>query len=131
MSKISSKHLATVLVDECEDVTRAELVKIIDAFVGELAARGIMHQWREIEREIHGAWRRKFGAANVTIVSAHPLTVGMRKAIESSAPGADITERIDERLMGGAILRVDDRRIDASVAGILQRLKQSLDIAAS
>ena len=131
MAKLTPRHLATVLVDECVDATRAELVKIIDAFVGELAARGMMHKWRDVEREIHGAWKRKFGAANVTVVSAHPLTVAMRKAIEANAPGADITERIDERLMGGAVIRIDDRRIDASVAGILQRLKQSLDSAAS
>ncbi len=131
MPKLTPRHLATVLVDQCVDVTRAELVKIIDAFVGELAERGMMHKWRDVEREIHGAWKRKFGAANVTIVSAHPLTVAMRKAIEANAPGADITERIDERLMGGAVIRIDDRRIDASVAGILQRLKQSLDNAAS
>lgn len=127
MPKLTPRHLATVLVDQCVDVTRAELVKIIDAFVGELAARGMMHKWRDVEREIHGAWKRKFGAANVTIVSAHPLTVAMRKAIEANAPGADITERIDERLMGGAVIRIDDRRIDASVAGTLQRLKYHLE----
>lgn len=127
MPKLTPRHLATVLVDQCVDVTRAELVKIIDAFVGELAARGMMHKWRDVEREIHGAWKRKFGAASVTIVSAHPLTVAMRKAIEANAPGADITERIDERLMGGAVMRIDDRRIDASVAGTLQRLKVHLE----
>lgn len=127
MPKLSPRHLATVLVDECADVTRAESVKIIDAFVRELSTRGMMHTWRDVEREIHSAWKRKFGAASVTIVSAHPLTVAMRKAIEKNAPGADITERIDERLMGGAVIRIDDRRIDASVAGTLQRLKYHLE----
>ncbi len=112
---------------ECEDVTRAELVKIVKAFVDELAARGWTHQWRDIEREVHGAWKRKYGAASVTIVSAHPLAATLRKSIETAAPGADIVERVDERLMGGAVVRIDDRRIDASVAGTLQRLKLHLE----
>lgn len=114
-------------MEQCEDVTRAELVKIMNAFVAELAVRGWTHHWRDIERELHGAWKRKYGAANVTIVSAHPLAASLRKSIEASAPGADIVERVDERLMGGAVIRIDDRRIDASVAGSLQRLKLHLE----
>ena len=102
-------------------------MKIMNAFVAELAARGWVHLWRDIERELHGAWKRKYGAANVTIVSAHPLAISLRRTIETSAPGADVVERVDERLMGGAVIRIDDRRIDASVAGSLQRLKLHLE----
>lgn len=127
MAKTNSRKLADLLVEQCEDVTRAELVKIMTAFVSELAARGWMHQWREIERELHGAWKRKYGAVSVTVVSAHPLAASLRKSIEAAAPGADIVERVDERLMGGAVIRIDDRRIDASVAGSLQRLKLHLE----
>ncbi len=127
MASTNSRKLADLLVKECEDVTRAELVKIVKAFVDELAARGWTHQWRDIEREVHGAWKRKYGAASVTIVSAHPLAATLRKSIETAAPGADIVERVDERLMGGAVVRIDDRRIDASVAGTLQRLKLHLE----
>ncbi len=124
---MTSRKLADLLVKQCEDVTRGELVKIMNAFVAELAARGWVHLWRDIERELHGAWKRKYGAANVTIVSAHPLAISLRKTIETSAPGADVVERVDERLMGGAVIRIDDRRIDASVAGSLQRLKLHLE----
>jgi F0F1-type ATP synthase delta subunit len=127
MATLSNRHLADLLVAQCEDVTRAELTKIIDAFVQELTTRGWMHRWRDIEYEIHGAWKRKYGAANITIVSAHPLATALRKSIEAAAPGADIVERVDERLMGGAVIRIDDRRIDASVAGSLQRLKLHLE----
>lgn len=114
-------------MEQCHNATRAEIVAIMKSFVSELARRGWMHHWRDIEREIHGVWKRKYGAAHVTIVSAHPLAASLRKAIEAAAPGADIVERVDERLMGGAVIRIDDRRIDASVAGSLQRLKFHLE----
>jgi F0F1-type ATP synthase delta subunit len=131
MAKLTPKILAAILVEQANGATKAELTKLIKAFVAELAARGLLHRWRDIEREIHGAWRRKFGAATVTVVSTHQLTRSLMNQIEASAPGAEVIERIDERLMGGAIIRIDDRRIDGSVAGMLQRLKQSLDRAAS
>ncbi len=129
MASNMNRQLAELLVHECEDLSRTELVKVVKAFVSELALRGWIYRWRDIEREVHGAWQRKYGAAHVTVVSAHPLTVALRKSIEAAAPGAEILERVDERLMGGAIIRIDDRRIDASIAGSLQRLKIHLEKA--
>lgn len=129
MPKLTPKHLARILVDVAAVATKAELPKIMNAFVKELRDRGVFHRWREIEREIHGVWRRKFGVATVTVVSTHPLTRALMNQLETVAPGAEVVERIDERLMGGMIVRLDDRRIDGSVAGRLQRLKGALDRA--
>ena len=129
MASNVNRKLADLLVLQSEGLSRTELVKVMKAFVSELGARGWTYRWRDIERELHGAWQRKYGAANVTVVSAHPLTVALRKSIEAAAPGADIVERVDERLMGGVIIRIDDRRIDASIAGSLQRLKIHLEKA--
>lgn len=131
MAKLTPKVLARILVDSASARTKADLPQIMNAFVQELAVRGLMHRWRDIEREIHAAWRKKFGVASVTLVSTHQVPRSVMNQIETLAPGAEIIERIDERLMGGAIIRIDDRRIDGSVAGMLQRLKQSLDKSAS
>lgn len=131
MSKLTPRQLASVLVDHAEGSTKPELEKLMKAFVAELAQRNMLTQWRAIEREIHGAWKRKFGAANVTVVSTHKMTRAMMDKVEALAPGAEIVERVDERLMGGAIIRIDDRRIDGSVMGALQRLKQHLEKAIS
>lgn len=127
MTNITNAQLADVLVSQCDGSTRTESKKIVQGFVAELGRRGWIHRWRDIEREIGGAWKRKYGVSNVTVVTAHPMTATLRKEIEALAPGADIVERVDERLMGGGVIRIDDRRIDASVAGALQRLKQCLE----
>lgn len=131
MQRISNRKLADLLVEHAAEKPRAEMTKVIQSFVKELAALGLMHQWRNIEHELHGAWKRKFGAANITVVSAHGITATARRMLEELAPGADLVERVDERLMGGAIVRIDDRRIDGSLMGALQRLKQTLDRSAS
>lgn len=127
MPKLTPRQLATVLVEQAVTVSAADLPRLLKGFVAELSTRNMLHQWRAIEREIHGAWKRKFGAANITVVSTHKLTRTMMSNLEALAPGADIVEKVDERLMGGAIVRIDDRRIDGSVLGALQRLKQHLD----
>jgi F0F1-type ATP synthase delta subunit len=127
MAKKIHRAYAEALLAACEGATgKAQLTSIAKAFVHELAERGMVNEWRGIEREIDGAWKRAYGASTITVVSAHPLTPSLRKEIESLAPHADLVERVDERLMGGVVIRVDDRRIDASVAGSLQRLKSHL-----
>lgn len=124
---LSDQQLADVYVAACDGATKAQVKTIASAFVEELAARGWTHRWRNVARAIDASWKKRYGAANVVVVSAHPLSSSMRKSLEEAAPGADIIERVDERLMGGAVVRIDDRRIDASVAGALQRLKTCLE----
>jgi len=91
-----------------------------------LADKKLLGRVRDLEKEIGEAWKAKFGASKVTIVSAHPLTKKARLEIEEFAKGAELIERVDERLMGGAVIRADERRIDGSLIGSLQRLKNAL-----
>lgn len=100
--------------------------KIVAEFAKYLALNGLLVKWREIEREIGSAWKRRFGVSQVTVVSAHPLTAAARKALEAASHGADIAERVDERVMAGAVIRIDDRRIDGTLAGRISRLKHEL-----
>jgi len=39
----------------------------------------------------------------------------------------DLTEQVDESLIGGAILRLGDKQLDASVARQIKDLKQSFN----
>jgi F-type H+-transporting ATPase subunit delta len=38
----------------------------------------------------------------------------------------DLTERVNENLIGGFILRIDDRQLDASVATQLRKVREEL-----
>lgn len=120
------KDIARLLVNELADLPAKEVSVKMKEIVKYLSEKGLMTRWRELEKEIHLAWKEKFGASKVTIVSAHPLPQKTYQILEEFAPGAEFTERVDDRLMGGAIIRIDDRRIDGSVIGALQRLKNVL-----
>lgn len=126
MKKINAKKLATVLVEELEGKNQKESEKILHDFVEYLATRRLLSYWREIVRAIDGVWKTKYGVASVLICSASPLSEKTRKTLEKISCGAEIIETVDPELIGGAVVRVDDRIFDGSIAGALNNLKQSL-----
>ena len=68
-------------------------------------------------------------AGKAEVTSALPLAVDEQAAIRAdfAARGApDVDFRVDPRILGGLIVRVGDRVVDASVSAQLESLKQSL-----
>ena len=71
------------------------------------------------------------GIVPVTLISAVPLNSTTRetimKKIKASVKGElEVKEIIDESLIGGFIVRMDDKQIDASVSSQFSNLKQRL-----
>lgn len=120
------RGVATVIVELMADKTEAQLKELMPEVIAYLAERNLLNRWRDVEQEIHEVWRKKFGVSRVTVAAAHPLTKEVKTQLEKVVQGADLTVIVDERLMGGAVVRIDERRIDGSVLGALTRLKQTL-----
>jgi F0F1-type ATP synthase delta subunit len=124
--KKSMRGLARVIVQESIGKSPKELELFMTETVAYLASKGLLGRWRDLERSINNAWREQRGVSKITIATAHPLTAATRAKIDELANGAELQEVVDERLMGGALVRLDDRRIDGTVLGALTRLKQAL-----
>jgi F0F1-type ATP synthase delta subunit len=124
--KKSMRGIARTLINELEGKTAKDIDKHMAEAVTYLASKGLLGRWRDLERELNEAWREKYGASKITIASAHPLTAQALEKIEKLANGAEVQQVVDERLMGGALVRLDERRIDGTVLGSLTRLKQQL-----
>lgn len=120
------RGIARALIKDADGKSAKEVEKIMEETVRYLASKGLLNRWRDLERELHEAWKEKYGVSKITIASAHPLTAKILDKIETAANGAEIQQVVDERLMGGALVRMDDRRIDGTVLGALSRLKQAL-----
>jgi F-type H+-transporting ATPase subunit delta len=85
--------------------------------------------------EIAGAFLAQLkehrGIVPVTIISAKTLDAQTKAQITSKISASikgtlEITENVDESLIGGFIVRMGDHQIDASVSNQLNRLKQEL-----
>ncbi|PIZ55616.1 hypothetical protein COY25_00585 [Candidatus Uhrbacteria bacterium CG_4_10_14_0_2_um_filter_41_7] len=124
--KLDNKKLAKILVESLENASESELPSITKEFVSFLGQNQLLSSWREIEANVHKVWKEKYGASNVSIMLAHNLSKEAKEALSKVAQGADVTIKVDDRLIGGAIIRIDDMRIDGSVTGALKRLKQTL-----
>ena len=64
--------------------------------------------------------------ATIQVNSAHALSAEALSAIEKIAKGADVTTKVESELIGGAVIRLDDKIIDGSMAGSLKKLTRSL-----
>jgi F-type H+-transporting ATPase subunit b len=66
----------------------------------------------------------------ITVTSAIPLTEAQQATIQedlaSRLGGGAVAFRVDPQILGGLMVRVGDRVVDASAAGQLERLHQSL-----
>jgi F-type H+-transporting ATPase subunit delta len=71
------------------------------------------------------------GKAPVRVLTATPLTPAQKEALVQKVAATfqvkpEIREEVQPELLGGMVLILGDRRLDASVLGQLERLKQSL-----
>ena len=69
------------------------------------------------------------GAGKAEVTSALPLSADEQTTIKGDLTGRGASEvafKVDPRILGGLVVRVGDRVVDASVSGQLESLKQSL-----
>ncbi len=126
MAKLDLKLVARELVKLLADATPAQIKSAMEGVVQLLTEQNALTRWRELEVALHQAWQQAYGASKITIVSAHELSQAAKQALEEQAHGADLVEIVDSRLIGGAIIRLDNQRLDGSVTGALMRLKHAM-----
>jgi F-type H+-transporting ATPase subunit delta len=85
----------------------------------------------EIAAEFIKAYNLYQGIQKATVVTTTPLTEELRKqftGLVTSATGktVQLTEKVDPNLIGGYVLRIEDRQIDASLRSRLNELKLQL-----
>ncbi|MBL7872814.1 MAG: ATP synthase F1 subunit delta [Cyclobacteriaceae bacterium] len=82
-----------------------------------------------IAKEFHVAYNVFKGIGKATITTTVPMDSALRAKIEavvkqlSNKTEIDLTEKTDPSLLGGFVLNVGDRQIDASISSKLKHLK--------
>ena len=119
-----AKKLAEILVKATAG--QESVTDEVKEFVSLLAEHRMLDRWREIEQAIEGVWKEEYGVATIQVNSAHALSAEALSAIEKIAKGADVTTKVESELIGGAVIRLDDKITDGSMAGSLKKLTRSL-----
>jgi len=82
-----------------------------------------------IAREFHNAYNEHKGIGKASITTAVPLDTKLRTEFEklvrqySEKKQVELVENVDPELIGGFILNVGDRQVDASIRNKLKTLK--------
>lgn len=82
-----------------------------------------------IAKEFHNAYNDFKGIGKATITSAVPLDEKLRKEFEelvkkySDKKQVELVEKVDPEMIGGFVLNVGDKQIDASIKNKLKALK--------
>lgn len=82
-----------------------------------------------IAKEFHNAYNEHKGISKATVVSAVPLDAGMRSEFEelvkkySDKKQVELIEKVNPEMIGGFVLNVGDRQIDASIKNKIKTLK--------
>ncbi len=125
---VSRVQKESVLIDLA---SKMKLQKETQNFLGVIArngrASGLLAIINAAEKEL--ADRR--GEMTADVITATALTQAQAKALSKELSGAtgkivSVNAMIDETIMGGMIVTVGSRRVDASVAGRLDRLKETM-----
>ena len=92
------------------------------------------------KREVHipgicrnflALYRQELGVKSAVITSAIPLNKDILAQVKSQLQASfktdvELDEKVKKELIGGFVLRVDDRQVDASIATQLRKVKEKL-----
>jgi F-type H+-transporting ATPase subunit delta len=105
--------------------------ELIRNFLRLVAEKGRIGQIEEIAREFDRLLAREERRLNVELTTARELSDAeardlLKRIEEASGRRIEATRKVDPSLIGGFVLQAGSMRVDASVRGRLQGLRQEL-----
>jgi F-type H+-transporting ATPase subunit delta len=130
--KILPKQYAQSLFELVRDKDEQEVKDILKKFTNILARNLQLGKIKEIIACFEIIWQRENGELLVNLQSARPLVGGAKDIVvdylkdKTKAASIILEEEIDQSLIGGFILRYDNRIIDTSIKSQLNTLRTKL-----
>ncbi len=105
--------------------------ELVRNFVLLVTEKGREDEIAVMQREFEDMWRRDQGILNVELTTAVELSPEEQQSIilligEASGRKIEATSSVDPDLIGGLVLQAGSLRVDASIRGRLERLRQEL-----
>jgi F-type H+-transporting ATPase subunit delta len=85
----------------------------------------------DVERSYETLWNARQGVVTAEVVTAQPLEAAQEKALARALRGAagrevELRPAVRPEIIGGVLVRMEDRLIDGSVRGKLAALRETL-----
>lgn len=114
-----------------ENTFKGTFLPVTLAFISLILERRREEYLQGIARYFLSLLKSNEGVQQAELLTAVPLNETLRKSIlnfihKKFKTEVDLNEQVDQKLIGGFILRVGDQQIDASISSKLERIKKSL-----
>lgn len=127
--KISSRQYAQSLYESVANKSEKEVKAVLKSFVILLGRNRELNKAEEIISAFNEIWNKANDEIVATLVSARKLDVNTKKMIisyledKAGAKKIALTEEIDEKLIGGFVLKYNGKVIDGSLRNSLDEMK--------
>ena len=127
--KFTSQQYAQALYDSIHETAPKDHDLVMDRFVKILAQNGDLGKHSEIEKEYTLLEMKEKGITEAEVTVAREMNINstiideLNKVVKGKV---ELKTKVDEGIVGGVIVRVDDTLIDASVKTQLNNLNQQL-----
>lgn len=126
MKKREMTNVARALLRSLQALPEKDREAAVAPFLAELKRMHKLPDATAFMRVVAQVGKEMFGPQEVSLVTAHRIPAALKEKIGEALPNAEVRAVIDPRLIGGAVLRMDDLILDSSVTGTLERMKKSL-----
>lgn len=125
--KISNRQFAEALYEISENQTGKKLTEAIMAFARYVAEARRVKQIPKIIEEYERYAGEMRGEHEIKITTAHGLGSDTEKSVRKVfGAKTKITENKDEKIIGGLIIAVGDKILDASIKTELEQLRRKM-----
>jgi F-type H+-transporting ATPase subunit delta len=129
--KINSRQYAEGLYDLTLNKKEGEIKIVLEKFVSFLVKKNDLRKINQILDYFNKIWQEKNGFFEAELISARKLDKKIVKTIDDylkELVGRNPVwqEKIDEKIIGGVIIKFQDNVIDLSVKGNLDNLKKEI-----
>jgi F-type H+-transporting ATPase subunit delta len=127
--KFTVKQYAQSLYEVLTDSNPKDHDRVIENFISVLKANDDLSAYEKIVNEVDSLFQTDNETSKIEVTAANEksITPSLLKELNKLAKTkAEITTKIDDKIIGGVIIRVDDQLIDASISTQLQNLEKDL-----
>jgi F-type H+-transporting ATPase subunit delta len=129
---ITALQYAKTLFESLQDTATKDHEQVLDNFAQTLALNNDLAMFDEISDEFEKLEKAAKGIKIAEVTSARPLDKGTEKELvdhlNKMVNGqVELRKKIDEKILGGVVIKLEDNLIDASIKTSLEDLKTNLN----
>jgi F-type H+-transporting ATPase subunit delta len=128
MAKITPRQYAVALFESTKNVKGSKLNEVLKSFIILLAKSHKIKLIEKIIEELNKYANEQEGIEQAEVITAKEIDQKTEQAIKKVFGGKiDMKKKVDSQIIGGIIIKTQDKILDASLKTQLKKLKETMN----